>query len=89
MVKEIIQKYKYDKSADRLGPDCPFTHWHLYFSLSKKRICKNKFGTYSEGADFRAGAYAITCSKIHLGKNVVIRPTTMLFADPRDGGGRW
>ncbi|HIP50806.1 MAG TPA: acyltransferase, partial [Campylobacterales bacterium] len=31
--------------------------------------------------------YAITCSKISLGKRVVIRPNTMLFADPREGNG--
>lgn len=83
MIMEVFNKIKYDKNADRLGPDCLFTHWKLYFKTSRESICKKKFGKYSIGADFRAGAYAITCSKIFLGKNVVIRPTTMLFADPR------
>lgn len=84
MISEIIKKYKFDKNADRLGPDCPFTHWRLQFKPLMKNICQKKFLKFDEGADFRAGAYAVTCSKISLGKNVVIRPSTMLFADPRD-----
>lgn len=87
MIKEIIEKIKFDNQSDRLGPDCPFSHWKLYFKSLKKTLCKKKFAEYSEGADFRAGAYAVNCSKIYLGKNVVIRPSTMLFADPRGNNG--
>ena len=50
-------------------------------------LCKNKFAEFGEGAEFRPGAFAETCSKIYIGRNVVIRPGTFLFADPRDGGG--
>ena len=85
MIKEILKKRKIDLSSDRLGPDCPFTHWRLHFKSSMKRVCKSKFKYFGENAEFRAGAYAITCSKISLGDNVVIRPNTMLFADPREG----
>jgi len=47
------------------------------------KLCKKKFLDFDDSAEFRAGAYAVTCSKISIGKNVVIRPNTMLFADPR------
>ncbi|MDD3324206.1 MAG: acyltransferase [Sulfurospirillaceae bacterium] len=84
MIKEIIKKYKFDKTNDRLGPDCPFTHWKLYFKSSMKKICKMKFKNFEDSSEFRAGAYAITCSKISIGRNVIIRPNSMLFADPRE-----
>jgi acetyltransferase-like isoleucine patch superfamily enzyme len=49
-------------------------------------MCLRKFSFFGEGADFRPGAYAETCSKISIGANVVIRPGTFLFADPSEGG---
>jgi acetyltransferase-like isoleucine patch superfamily enzyme len=73
--------------SDRLGPDCPFTHWRLYLKSTMQKLCKIKFSSFGAGAEFRPGAYAITCSKISLGTNVVIRPQSMLFADPRSGVG--
>lgn len=42
-----------------------------------------KFSCFGEGAYFRLGAYAIETGKISLGKNVVIRLGTMLFASPQ------
>ena len=86
MIKSLLAKRKFDVKADRLGPDCPFTHWRLYIKSTMSKLCKNKFKSFSETSEFRAGAYAVTCSKISLGKSVVIRPNTMLFADPREGG---
>lgn len=47
-------------------------------------LATQKFRRFGSGAEFRAGAYAVTCSKIELGNRVVIRPGTMLFADPRN-----
>jgi acetyltransferase-like isoleucine patch superfamily enzyme len=87
MIRDILSKRRFDIDSDRLGPDCPFTHWRLYFKSSMKKICQDKFKQFSESSEFRAGAYAITCSKISLGQRVVIRPNTMLFADPRVGEG--
>ena len=87
MIKDFFSKRRFDLNSDRLGPDCPFTHWKLYFKSSMKKLCQSKFKYFSESSEFRAGAYAITCSKISLGKRVIIRPQTMLFADPRDGQG--
>ena len=86
MIKDIFLKCKFDKNSDRLGPDCPFTHWRLYFNHSMREICRPKFMSFSDSAEFRPGAYAIACSKISLGRRVIIRPNTMLFADPRDNG---
>ena len=79
----LFRKIRFDIKADRLGPDCPFTHWKLYFKTSMNSICTKKFLSFGEGAEFRPHAYAINCSKIKLGKRVVIRPTSMLFADVR------
>lgn len=81
LIKEIYNKYLFCINADRLGPDVPFTHWKLHFKSLMIKLCKNKFKRFSETAEFRAGAYAIHCSNISLGDNVVVRPTTMIFAD--------
>ena len=85
MIDAFLSKRRFDIHSDRLGPDCPFTHWRLYFKESMKQICNRKFSYFAENAEFRAGAYAITCSKISIGRNVIIRPNTMIFADPRKG----
>jgi acetyltransferase-like isoleucine patch superfamily enzyme len=45
-------------------------------------LCKKKFMDFADGADFRPGAYAVGCSRISLGKRVVIRPGCMLHANP-------
>jgi acetyltransferase-like isoleucine patch superfamily enzyme len=50
------------------------------------KLCKEKFKYFDDTAEFRPGAYAICCSKIRIGRRVVIRPASMLFADPREGG---
>lgn len=85
MIRSIFSKYKFDTTSDRLGPDCPFTHWKLYFHSKMIKYCKTKFLNFGLGAQFRPGAYAIICSKISIGNNVIIRPGTMLFADPKKG----
>ena len=81
--KEVIARIRYWKASDRLGPDIPWTHWRLYFKSTMAELSKKKFKRFGAGAEFRPGANAVTCSKIELGNNVVIRPGTMLFADPR------
>ena len=85
MIKDIINKRVFDIKSDRLGPDCPFTHWRLFFKKKMQVVCKQKFKLFSDSAEFRPGAYAIACSKISIGDNVIIRPNTMIFADPRKG----
>jgi len=83
---EFFQIIRFWKEADRIGPDIPYTHWRLYFKSMMLKLCKKKFRYFDNTAEFRPGAYAICCSKISLGRRVVIRPATMLFADPREGG---
>jgi len=83
-IMELYHKIKYWQNADRIGPDIPWTHWRLHFKSTMQKLCIRKFGHFGLGAEFRYGAYAITCSKIYLGRNVVIRPNCMLFADPRE-----
>ncbi|MDB4921091.1 DapH/DapD/GlmU-related protein [Mucilaginibacter sp.] len=77
---EIFKKIKYNNKADRIGPDMPFTHWRLHYKKKMLALCKSKFKKFANDAEFRAGAYAIGCSQIEIGKRVVIRPQSMLFA---------
>lgn len=79
----FIKKIKFDLSSDRLGPDIPFTHWNLYFKTRMEKLCRKKFCFFGKNSEFRPGAYAIYCSTISIGNNVVIRPGTMLFGDSR------
>lgn len=85
-LSEIRSRIKFWRAADRLGPDVPWTHWRLHFKSTMLTLCKSKFKHFSDSAEFRPGAYSICCSKISLGSRVIIRPGTMLFADPRDDG---
>jgi acetyltransferase-like isoleucine patch superfamily enzyme len=86
IVKEFFDRISFWRSADRLGPDIPLTHFRLYFPSLMRKLCEKKFKKFGRGAEFRPGAYAIACSKISLGDKVVIRPGTMLFADARPNG---
>lgn len=86
IITEIIRRFKFWLTEDRLGPDIPLTHIQLYFPSTMKRLCKKMFKRFGEGAEFRPGAYAISCSKISIGNRVVIRPGCMLGADARKGG---
>tara|TARA_R110002050_G_scaffold264581_2_gene405483 strand:- start:675 stop:1223 length:549 start_codon:yes stop_codon:yes gene_type:complete len=80
----FLNKRRFDKKADRLGPDCPFTHWRLFFKKTSRKLCEKKFGHFGIGSEFRPYAFAINCSKISIGDKVVIRPGSMLFADIRE-----
>ncbi|MBC8766914.1 acyltransferase [Arenibacter sp. BSSL-BM3] len=80
----LIKKIKFDNKADRLGPDCPFSHWRLFFKKTMQKLCDKKFEHFGKDAEFRPYAFAINCSKISIGDKVVIRPGSMLFADVRD-----
>lgn len=85
---EWIERWRFWSTCDRIGPDIPLTHWRLHFPRAMRRLCTAKFQRFGEGAQFRPGAYAVTCSKISLGARVVVRPQTMLMADPRTGDGQ-
>ncbi len=86
MLMEFFKRVKFWKNTDRLGPDIPYTHWRLHFKSTMVSLCKKKFKYFDDTSEFRPGAYAIACSKICIGMRVVIRPNTMLFADPSENG---
>jgi acetyltransferase-like isoleucine patch superfamily enzyme len=86
-ILELADRISFWKAADRIGPDIPWTHWRLYFKSTMRALCTKKFKYFGKGAEFRPGAYAESCAKISIGNNVVIRPSTFLFADPTPGGG--
>ena len=79
---DFIRKIRFSGGANRLGPDMICTHWMLHFPSAMKWICKRKFRSFEESADFRAGSYAFYTENITLGARVVIRPGTVLGADP-------
>lgn len=78
----MIKKLLFWIKCKRIGPDVPLTHLLLHSKFWGKWLCKKKFKGFGEGSEFRAGAYAIETDKILIGKNVTIRPGTMLFASP-------
>lgn len=67
---------------DRIGIDEPFTHWMLHNKRLMRRLCNKRFSYFGQEAEFRPGAYAVGCSRISIGRRVVIRPQCMLFAAP-------
>jgi len=79
---ELRCRLQFWKTADRLGPDIPLTHWRLHFKSTMLALCKSKFKYFSDTAEFRPGAYAVGCSGIRIGNRVVIRPGCMLHANP-------
>jgi acetyltransferase-like isoleucine patch superfamily enzyme len=86
-IKELLNRIEFWRGCDRIGPDILLTHWRLYFKSTMRDLCSRKFKHFGEHSEFRPGAYAECCSKISIGKHVVIRPSTFLFADPTPGGG--
>lgn len=81
LCKELYSRWRFYKDSDRIGPDIPLSHWRLHLPSMMRKLCQDKFLHFTSTSEFRPGAYAITCSNISLGANVVIRPTTMLFAE--------
>ena len=81
LLKEFFSRIKFCKHADRIGPDLFWTHWRLHFKSSMRKLCKRKFKSFADTADFRPGAYAHFTSMISMGERVVIRPGSVLGAD--------
>jgi len=80
-ILSLIKRLNSLNKLDRIGPDIISSHWKLHFKDSMLKLCKKKFRYFNDSAEFRAGAYAVTCSHISIGMNVIIRPGTMLMAD--------
>jgi len=47
-----------------------------------KTLCKRKFASFHSSSEIRPGSYIVCCSKISIGKNVVVRPGSNIQADP-------
>ena len=84
---EFFSRFRFWLNTDRLGPDILGNHYRLFFKYSARKLCEKKFKFFGKESEFRPGAYAYGCSKISIGNNVVIRPNTMMFADPKENGG--
>lgn len=81
MLREILRKYHFWKTTDRIGPDIPLTYWQLYFKSTMVKLCRKKFYHFDSSAEVRPGAYIIGCSQISIGKNVVIRPAVQMHGE--------
>lgn len=82
LLRETLLRIKWMMQQDRIGPDLPLTHWKLHLKSTMKALCRGKFAHFGEEAEVRPGAYVVCCSRVHLGRRVVIRPGCMLFSDP-------
>jgi acetyltransferase-like isoleucine patch superfamily enzyme len=83
----VMRRIRWWYSADRIGPDMLSTHWMLFFPRLAERLCKRKFARFGLNAEFRPGAYAVTCSRIYIGDNVTVRPGSVFVADRDDPAG--
>ena len=77
MVGKLIWMLK----VDRIGPEVPLTHWMLHFKILMRWLCNRRFKQFGLHSEFRPGSYADNCSSISIGKNVIIHPQSMLFAE--------
>lgn len=84
-INDLFKRITFWRKADRIGPDIPWTYWRIFFPGMMRALCKKKFKYFHDTAEVRPGAYFICCSKISLGKHVVVRPGSLLEADPREG----
>ena len=77
----MFEKIKFWINADRIGIDMPYTHWRLYFKSTMRRLCLKKFKHFGHGAEIRPGVCIVGCSKISIGRRVVIRPFSVIQSD--------
>ena len=78
---EVINKIKYWKKADRIGPDIIWTYWKIFFKSQMIKLCKHKFLLFDDDSEVRPGAYIVGCSQISIGKRVIIRPGVMFHGE--------
>jgi acetyltransferase-like isoleucine patch superfamily enzyme len=80
-IPELHGRIRFWRTADRIGPDIPWTHWRLHFKSLMTALCRSKLAAFGEGAEIRPGAYVVLCSRVSLGRRVVIRPGTIIIED--------
>jgi acetyltransferase-like isoleucine patch superfamily enzyme len=84
-IKEIIERIRFWRSADRIGPDIAWTYWRFFFPSSMKSFCMRKFKHFGKNAEIRPGVTVVFCSNVSIGDRVVLRPGTSLFAGKNGG----
>jgi len=84
---DFFSRVRYTNKADRIGPDLIGSQLKFYFTTSMLKTCVKKFKYFSSSSEIRPGVIVSGCSKISLGKRVVLRPLTMLYADNQHEGG--
>lgn len=78
---ELIDKIKFWKKCDRIGPDIIWTYWRLFFRSKMIKLCRKKFLHFGLSSELRPGAYIVGCSQISIGERVIIRPGTMFHGE--------
>lgn len=86
VLTDLTERLRYWRSADRIGPDVPTSHWRLYFEGPMLRMCRRLFKKFADTAAVRPGAYITGCSKISVGERVVIRPLSYISTDASAAG---
>lgn len=81
-LKEVAGRIGYWHKCDRIGPDVPWTHWRLFFKSTMTGLCRAKFKYFDDTAEVRPGVYIIGCSRISIGRRVVLRPGVCLHGNP-------
>jgi UDP-3-O-[3-hydroxymyristoyl] glucosamine N-acyltransferase len=76
----MLSKFKFWLTSYRIGPDIPLTHFLLHSRRLGHWLCQKKFAMFDDGSEMRYGSYAICTQHISIGKKVIIRPSSMLFA---------
>lgn len=87
MITDFVRRIRYWQREDRISPENPLTHWRLYFRGSMTRLCRKRFKHFGENAELRPHVFIAGCSNISIGKDVVVRPNSILFACPESVGG--
>lgn len=81
----MLKKLLFWLNCARIGPDIPLTHFLLHSKRLGRYLCVKKFAQFGEGSEMRYGSYAVNTQHISIGKNVIIRPSSMLFASSHCG----
>lgn len=80
----MFPKIIFSLKADRIGPDLPFTHFFIFFKLTRNFLCKKKFKSFGDGAEIRPYSFFDGCSNIKIGERTVIRPNCFIYAEVSD-----
>lgn len=81
MINNLIERIIFWNNADRIGPSIPITYWRIFLKKTMIRLCQKKFKYFHETAEVRPGVHIVGCSKISVGKRVVIRPGSFIYSD--------